>query len=123
VQQFEMAGKSIRSTFTDARAETRKTQIFLLGTQRAVRHNGWKAVATHQPGTSFDQDTWQLFHTEKDYSEATDVAAQYPEKLAELKTVWQSEARRLGAFPLIDGGGRGRGRGGEAGRGRGRGVE
>jgi arylsulfatase len=121
VEQFEMAGRSIRPTFTDARAETRKTQIFLLGTQRAVRHNGWKAVATHQPGTSFDQDTWQLFHTEKDYSEATNVAAQYPEKLAELKTVWQSEARRLGAFPLMDGGGRGRGRGGEAGRGRGRG--
>jgi arylsulfatase len=101
-EQMAMAGKSIRSTFTDPKAATRDTQIFMLGTSRALRHDGWKAVATHTPGTSFDEDTWELYHSEVDYAESKDVAAQYPDKLAELKALWQSEAKKYGALPMIE---------------------
>jgi arylsulfatase len=107
VKQLPMAGRSIRATFTDGRAKTRDTQILLLGTSRAIRSKGWKAVSTHTPGTSFESDTWALFHTGEDYSEAKDVAAQYPEKLKQLQALWQSEAERLGALPLVEGRGRG----------------
>ncbi len=109
VKQLPMAGRSIRATLTDHRAKTRDTQILMLGTSRAIRSKGWKAVSTHKPGTSFETDTWALFHTEVDYSEAKDVAAQYPDQLKELQALWQSEAKRLGALPLVEG----RGRGGE----------
>jgi arylsulfatase A-like enzyme len=109
VKQLPMAGRSIRTTLTNARATTRDTQILLLGTSRAIRSNGWKAVSAHKPGTSFENDTWQLFHTDMDYSEAEDVAARYPGKLKQLQALWQSEAQRLGALPLVEG----RGRGGE----------
>jgi arylsulfatase len=104
VKQLEMAGRSIRPTFTDRRAKTRDTQILLLGTSRAIRSGGWKAVSTHTPGTSFDADKWELFHTDEDYSEAIDVADRYPGKLKELQGRWQTEAERLGALPLVEGG-------------------
>jgi arylsulfatase len=121
VPQMAMAGRSIRATFTDPHAKTRDTQIFMLGTSRALRHDGWKAVATHTPKTSFDDDVWQLYHSAVDYSEAKDVAAEFPGKLKELKALWQSQAEQYGALPLLERpGGRGRGRpagpGGAAGR-------
>jgi arylsulfatase A-like enzyme len=107
VKQLPMAGRSIRATLTDDRAQTRDAQILMLGTSRAIRSKGWKAVSTHKPGTSFETDTWELFHTDVDYSEAKDVAAQYPDTLKELQALWQSEAERLGALPLVEGRGRG----------------
>ena len=45
----------------------------MLGT-RGIWHDGWKAVTEHAPMPSdkghFDQDRWQLFHTDEDRSEA-----------------------------------------------------
>jgi arylsulfatase len=111
VTQLPMAGRSIRATLADGRARTRETQILLLGTSRAIRSDGWKAVSTHTPGMSFESDKWELFHTDADYSEVKDVAARHPDKLKQLQALWQSEAERLGALPLVEG--RGRGRGGE----------
>ena len=109
VTQLSMAGRSIRATLSDGRAKTRGTQILMLGTSRALRSNGWKAVSTHEPGTRFETDTWELFHTDVDYSEVKDLATQYPDKLRQLQALWQSEAERLGAVPLVES----RGRGGE----------
>ena len=55
----------------------------MLGT-RGIWHEGWKAVAVtgRRPGIGhFDEDTWELFHTDVDRSEAHDLAAEQPEKL------------------------------------------
>ena len=55
----------------------------MLGT-RGIWEKGWKAVAVHGPTSgigNFDQDEWQLFHTDEDRSEAHDLAAEHPEKL------------------------------------------
>ena len=62
----------------------KETQFYsMLGT-RAIWHQGWKAVTEHGPFTDigkFDQDRWQLFHTDVDRSEANDLAAEQPAPL------------------------------------------
>jgi arylsulfatase len=83
----------------------RSTQFFsMLGT-RAIWHNGWKAVTTH-PALSgwshFDQDTWELYHTDEDRSELHDLAADEPARLTELIGLWFYEAGVNHAFPLDD---------------------
>ena len=50
----------------------------------------------------FDQDRWQLFHTEVDRSEAHDLADQHPDKVEELKALWLSEAEANNVLPLND---------------------
>jgi hypothetical protein len=73
---------------------------------RGIWHNGWKAVAEHGPVPlnrgKFDQDRWQLFHTDEDRAEAHDLAEQHPDKLEELKTLWLEEAKKYDVLPLND---------------------
>jgi len=103
VCQMPMQGKSIRATFNNANGPNpRDTQYYELWGSRGIWHNGWKAVGIHTPGTSFDNDRWELYHVEKDFTEAFDVAAKYPRKLEELKKLWWSEAARNGALPLLE---------------------
>jgi arylsulfatase len=103
VCQIPMQGKSIRSTFNEpASPNPRDTQYFELWGSRGIWHNGWKAVGTHRPGSSFDSDRWELYQVETDFSESTNIAANYPAKLEELKKLWWSEAARNGALPLLE---------------------
>jgi arylsulfatase len=106
IKQIPQPGVSMRYTFDEAKAPTRKeTQYYeMLGT-RGIWHKGWKAVAEHGPFTDlgeFDQDRWQLFHTDMDRSEANDVADQYPERLQEMKDLWMAEAKKYNVLPLND---------------------
>jgi arylsulfatase len=50
----------------------------------------------------FQNDTWQLFHTDVDRSEAHDLAAENPDKVEELKGVWYAEAGKYDVLPLND---------------------
>lgn len=92
VKQIPVAGKSILPTLTDKHAKTRDTQFFELRGQRAITHGKWKAIAFHKIGTDFADDHWMLFDTENDFAESTDVSAQYPEKVEEMKRLWWKEA-------------------------------
>jgi len=106
VTQRPLDGVSMRSSFDDADAPTTKrTQYYEMLGNRGIWHDGWKAVAEHGPMSgmsSFENDTWQLFHTDVDRSEAHDLADQYPEKVEELKALWMSEAERNFVLPLND---------------------
>jgi hypothetical protein len=68
-------------------------------------HEGWKAITTH-PSMSgwgnFDDDVWELYHTDADRSELHDLAAEQPVRLRELVNLWYAEAGANGAFPLDD---------------------
>ena len=106
MQQTPLPGVSMRYTFEDADAPTRKeTQYYeMLGT-RGIWHKGWKAVTEHGPITgigNFDKDRWQLFHTDEDRSEAHDLSAEHPEKVKELAALWLSEAKKYNVLPLND---------------------
>jgi arylsulfatase len=101
VEQQPIHGASFADAFWDAgSAETRDTQYYAMLGHRAIWHRGWRAVATHAPSLSVEEDAWQLFDTRCDASESHDVADQHPELLAELQDLWTSEAEFYGALPL-----------------------
>jgi arylsulfatase len=106
VKQTPLAGVSMRYSFDDAKAPTRKeTQYYEMLSTRGIWHKGWKASAEHGPMIDkgkFDEDRWQLFHVDEDRSEAKDVAAQHPDKLKELAALWLSEAKKNEVLPLND---------------------
>ncbi|QIZ97476.1 arylsulfatase [Leifsonia sp. PS1209] len=107
VEQRPLDGVPMTYTF-DADPDgptTKETQYYEMLGSRGIWHNGWKAVAEHGPvsGMSgFANDTWQLFHTDVDRSEAHDLAADDPARLEELKALWMEEAKRNLVLPLND---------------------
>ena len=107
VTQSPLPGVSMRYSFDKPKAPTTKeTQYYeMLGT-RGIWHKGWKACTEHGPMPSdignFEEDRWQLFHVDKDRSEAVDLADKYPDKVRELKRLWMREARKYNVLPLND---------------------
>jgi arylsulfatase len=102
-EQLPVTGTSFVYSFDQPDAPTRKpVQYFEMIGHRGIWHDGWKAVTRHQPGTSFDDDLWELYHVAVDRSECHDLAAQQPEKLQELIDLWWHEAEVHGVLPLDD---------------------
>ncbi|NTV85054.1 MAG: sulfatase-like hydrolase/transferase, partial [Bacteroidales bacterium] len=107
VKQYPLSGVSMRYTF-DATPDalTRKhRQYYSMAGTRALWEDGWKAVSIHGSLTDkghFDQDEWQLFHTDVDRSESKNLAQDYPEKLEALKKAWFEEADKNMVLPLSD---------------------
>ena len=50
----------------------------------------------------FDGDKWELYHVAEDFSGATDLAAEHPEKLAELQQLFEEQAEEYNVYPLYD---------------------
>lgn len=101
--QMPLHGISMAYTFDQAEAPTRKqTQHFELVGDRALWHRGWKIVARHEKGADFHQDRWELYHLDRDFSETRDLAAQQPERVQAMVSLWWDEARRYGVLPLDD---------------------
>jgi arylsulfatase A-like enzyme len=104
--QSRFDGVSMRSSIDDkSSASARKTQFYAMLGSRAIWHEGWKAVTTHPTISGwghFNDDTWELYHTEVDRSELHDLAAEQPDKLRELVNIWFAEAGANHAFPLDD---------------------
>ena len=83
----------------------RPTQFYSMLGSRGIWHDGWKAVTTHPTVSGwshFNDDTWELYHTDTDRSEIHNLAAEHPDKLRELINLWFAEAGANGAFPLDD---------------------
>jgi hypothetical protein len=50
-----------------------------------------------------DQDKWELYNLDSDFTQAEDLAARHPEKLAELKALFWEDARKYQVTPLLSG--------------------
>jgi arylsulfatase len=101
--QIPLAGASMLETFASADAPSpRNVQYFEQMGHRGIYADGWKAVTWHMGGTPFENDNWELFNLEEDFSECNNVAERYPEKLTELIELWWSEAGKHGVLPLDD---------------------
>jgi arylsulfatase len=105
-----MDGVSIASTFDDAKAKPiRQRQYFEILSNRAIYDKGWIACAQHTlpwrqdlaPG-HWENDKWELYNLDEDFSEANDLAAKYADKLAELKKIFDEEAEKNHVYPLDD---------------------
>ena len=46
-----------------------------------------------QEGRAIDEDKWELYHTDEDFTQVNDLAAKNPPKLKELQTLWRTEAK------------------------------
>jgi len=108
-EQTPLPGVSMRYSFDDQDAATTKvTQYYEMFGSRGLWHDGWKIVTEHGPMSGpgmnggFENDTWQLFHTDVDRSEAHDLAADNPDKVEELKGLWYAEAGKYNVLPLND---------------------
>jgi arylsulfatase A-like enzyme len=103
IRQIPLDGISMHYTFDQTEPVTRRLiQYFEILGDRAIWHNGWKAVARHKKGTDFETDCWELYHTEQDFSECNDLAGKEPEKLRQLIDMWWAEAEKNQVLPLDD---------------------
>ncbi len=120
IGQEPMDGTSFLDTFGDAQAAERHTvQYFEMFGCRAMYSDSWWACAKldrapwdfspqtlrrFAPGAyDPEQDVWELYYLPDDFSQAHDLAAQHPDKLAELKELWWAEAERNRVLPLLGG--------------------
>ena len=108
VQQVPYEGVSMAYTFDDASAaERHETQYFEMFVNRGIYHKGWTAVTRHStpwiaaPPKPIDDDVWELYAPD-DWTQAHDLAAEQPEKLAQLQRLFLIEAANHNVFPLDD---------------------
>jgi arylsulfatase len=111
VQQHPIEGVSMAYSFNNANAaEQHETQYFEMFGNRGIFHKGWTAVTRHKTPwiligevtPAFDDDVWELYNVEADWSQANDLSKQMPEKLHELQRLWLIEATRYNVLPLDD---------------------
>ncbi len=109
IQQAPLEGVSMRYAFDDAKAaERHETQYFEMFCNRGIYHQGWTAVTRHgvpwlgSYKRTLDEDVWELYDTNTDWTQAHDVAKQNPQKLAELQRLFLIEATKYSVLPLDD---------------------
>ncbi|MEE8304985.1 MAG: sulfatase/phosphatase domain-containing protein, partial [Candidatus Tectomicrobia bacterium] len=111
IKQQPMSGVAMNYSFDNAKApNVKKRQYYEMFGNRAIWVDGWKAVTLHAKRMPwivnvtlpFDQDEWELYHVAEDFSESTNLARQYPEKLEELKKIFDEEAWKNNVYPLYD---------------------
>jgi arylsulfatase A-like enzyme len=110
VKQSPMEGVSFAYTFDHPDAPGKhKVQYFEMLGSRGIYEDGWWAGSfNHLPwptdrspfNSPPETRPWELYHLDDDYSQAHDVAAQYPDKLKELEDLFEAEAQRNHVYPL-----------------------
>ena len=113
VPQIPIAGASFARTLTDPSAPGgKKTQYFEIMGSRGIYHDGWMA-STFGPRVPWlpglppgiqdwtpDNDRWELYHLDQDWSQAHDLAAEMPDKLAQMRELFAIEAARNSVLPI-----------------------
>ncbi|MET0898460.1 MAG: arylsulfatase [Mycobacterium sp.] len=111
VLQSPYEGTSMVYSFNDAEApERHQTQYFEMFCNRGIYHKGWSAVTKHRTPwamggaamPAFDDDVWELYDGNVDWTQANDLARENPEKLHELQRLWLIEAVKYNVLPLDD---------------------
>ena len=111
-KQDPMDGVSLAYTFADAKAPGhKKIQYFDNNGSRGLYHDGWYACTfgpltpwlTTSPGLATwdaNKDVWELYKLSTDYSQAEDLAAKEPQRLAQMKELFLEEAKKNQVFPI-----------------------
>ncbi|MDW3222518.1 MAG: hypothetical protein R8G34_06450 [Paracoccaceae bacterium] len=112
--QMQMDGVSLAYTFDEAGAAPQKSeQFFDNNGSRGICIDGWFA-GTFGPFTPWDSagsaaviadwdsddDVWELYNLAKDSSQANDLAADMPDKLAEMQARFLEVAEDNKDFPI-----------------------
>ena len=108
IAQKPIEGVSMMYSFEDGKVEDRrKTQYFEMATNRAIYHDGWVACSkyglpweTAGRGDGFMTAPWELYNVDEDFSQANDLAKQFPGKLKELQQAFTEQAKLYDVLPL-----------------------
>jgi len=113
IPQDPIDGVSFAYTFNDPKANGQLlTQYFEIMGSRAIYHEGWMASAFGPrapwdtgipPGIrewTPDKDVWELYNLEEDWTQANDLAAKMPEKVAQMKDIFLIEATKNKVLPI-----------------------
>jgi len=106
--QQPIDGVSMLYSFTDAKApDARREQYFELLGNRAYYKDGWIAVTTPgrppwniSGGPQAQDFAWELYDLGNDFSQADNLAAREPQRLAELQAAFRTVAERGNVYPL-----------------------
>ncbi len=119
VTQSPIEGVSLVHTFDDAAAPSKRTtQYFEMLGNRAIYHDGWRAVCPW-PGPSFaessvpfgtpmsydaltelDAKGWELYHVAEDFAETENIASKERDRLIAMIGMWYNEAGKYDVLPI-----------------------
>ena len=113
IPQAPIEGTSFLYTFDAANAKVpsrHKTQYFEMMGQWALYDDGWllSTKVNRAPWEAFgpanpdplNQQTFQLYDLSRQFNQFDDLAAKYPQKVAELREKFVAEAKKHQVFPL-----------------------
>lgn len=101
-----ITGTSFLPIVDDATLAAANTeQLFELGGNRGYVSGNWEIVSLHTALTTFTDAEWQLYDLNEDPTETNDLAAEHPERVAELSAAWEQAAWDQQVFPLDEGSG------------------
>ena len=111
IKQQPIEGISLAYSIDAAKAPSRHTlQYYYIFGSRSIYHDGWKAELPYpnafitgnaQSKQPFDENAWELYNLNEDYTERIDLAKKYPEKLNELKALFEEQAKTHNLYPYI----------------------
>ena len=113
IKQAPIEGTSFAYTFDAANANApsrHTTQYFEMMGQYALYHNGWmvSTKVNRAPWEAFgpanpdplNNQVFQLYNLDKDFSQSQDLATQYPDKVKELRQMFVAEGKKYQVFPM-----------------------
>lgn len=113
IEQAPIDGVSFAYTFDAANADApsaRRTQYFEMMGQWALYHDGWllSTKVNRAPWQAFgaanpdplNNQVLQLYDLTTDPNQTKDIAADHPDKVAEMKALFIEEAKKHNVFPM-----------------------
>ncbi len=119
IRQKPLHGTSLVYSLSGKNASSRHNQqYYTIFGNRAIYKDGWKAAAAHHPNSlelfvyadepkpsvenNPDKEVWELYNLNEDFNERNDLAKKHPEKLKELKALYEADAAKYNIYPLVD---------------------
>jgi arylsulfatase len=122
VEQIPVQGTSLAYSFNDKDAASKHTvQYYYIFGQGSIYQDGWKASFAFHPNfidlalarlgkTSLPElvkaaqqaPQWELYNLNEDFNERKNIADRHPQKLAELKALFDRQAEENNLYPLIN---------------------
>jgi arylsulfatase len=87
-----MQGSSFASSFTNQDSVRSHPIFWEHEGNRAVRVGNWKLVSKHS-------GDWELYEMVSDRTEMTNLASEQPHRVAEMSSLWNEWAQRVGVLP------------------------
>lgn len=107
VAQSPMEGESVKATFA-ASGDPRdgRAQYVEMYGNKGLWWQGWLLVTTHrwrtwdwETTTTFDEP-WELYDLVADPAQTRDLAARYPDRVAEMNRMFEDQAKRFHVYPI-----------------------